>query len=339
MSEIIVTGYKRLFEIRLLHHYWLDEGANVFDNITLADREKRLLTYDRRPILSIEPTQNTANALAGLKAVYKDTALGAVVAIKSDVVVPNDAVFEFVVTVADARFHNYSLHTFKKNDIKEIFYAPENKVYRYKENVFVLSNRTGSKVSTDLYLSKGYTAFTTPATAHPAEALFANGTNLLQVTNEVGGTIPPYGAAALLSKLPIFVHHEDIPVVVPPAGMTGAPARGLLLTDQYPDNTYMLIRVAAKHPSDTAFDCTTAAGVAKATPPVFQVRFKNRTSTWRYKNKSNPGVAGVDDGQLPMTFFGNAHTKPKALISNIKVDFDTPGPSQKITRIVSEIFI
>ena len=31
--ETVRIGYTRLFEVRLLHHYWLDDGATVFDAI------------------------------------------------------------------------------------------------------------------------------------------------------------------------------------------------------------------------------------------------------------------------------------------------------------------
>ncbi len=340
MSEIFITGYKRLFEVRVLHHYWLDQGITAFDKIADADREKRLLTYDRRPVLHIKPTATTANLLAGLKAVYKDTALGAVVAVKSDTKVPDNAVFEFLVTVADRNFYNYTLHTLNKSEIVEVLYAPEEKIYRFKSNVFVLDNATGSKKNPkDLFLSKLYTVFSPPATAHPVEALFNSGSTLLQVTDEVGNTRQPYGAAVPLADLPTFVHHNDIPAIVPPLGMVGAPARGLLLSPDYPDDTYMLLRVRAKHPSDPDFDCTSGSGVAKAIPPVFQVRFKNRITEWRYKNKSNPAAPATNEGQFPMTFFGNPHTKPKAPISGIQLDFDTSGPIKKIAKIVSEIFI
>ncbi len=50
-SERIVNGYARLFELHLLHHYWLDEGATVFDAMADAGRQRRLLDYDVRKML------------------------------------------------------------------------------------------------------------------------------------------------------------------------------------------------------------------------------------------------------------------------------------------------
>lgn len=55
--EIVRIGYTRLFEVRLLHHYWLDDGATVFDAIAdEAVKSQRLLTYDVRRVLAVEPS-------------------------------------------------------------------------------------------------------------------------------------------------------------------------------------------------------------------------------------------------------------------------------------------
>ncbi|QIL74977.1 hypothetical protein [Hymenobacter sp. HDW8] len=77
MAERIVSGYQRLFEVRLLHHYWLDEGQTVFDALPEAERLQRLLTYDVRSFIPFAPTPATAKALQGLGGVFKSTALGA----------------------------------------------------------------------------------------------------------------------------------------------------------------------------------------------------------------------------------------------------------------------
>ena len=55
MVELARTGYRRLVEVRVLHHYWLDEGATTFDDITDAQvRMRRLLRYDVRRFLQID---------------------------------------------------------------------------------------------------------------------------------------------------------------------------------------------------------------------------------------------------------------------------------------------
>ena len=67
--ETVRIGYTRLFEVRLLHHYWLDEGATVFDAIAdEAVKTRRLLTYDVRRVLEVEPSAATAAASPGCAA-------------------------------------------------------------------------------------------------------------------------------------------------------------------------------------------------------------------------------------------------------------------------------
>jgi len=65
--ETVRIGYTRLFEVRLLHHYWLDDGATVFDAIAdQAVKTNRLLTYDVRRLLRVEPARRPWRAITGL---------------------------------------------------------------------------------------------------------------------------------------------------------------------------------------------------------------------------------------------------------------------------------
>ena len=52
MVERAVSPYSRLFEARLLHHYWLDTGKTMFDALAAPDQDERLLTYDVRALLT-----------------------------------------------------------------------------------------------------------------------------------------------------------------------------------------------------------------------------------------------------------------------------------------------
>jgi hypothetical protein len=57
MAEHVRSEYKRLLEVRLFHHYWLDEGIAVFYHDSFFDqkkKEKRLQSYDVRFFLAIE---------------------------------------------------------------------------------------------------------------------------------------------------------------------------------------------------------------------------------------------------------------------------------------------
>ncbi len=332
MAERIINGYRRLFEIHLFHHYWLDDGATVFDFIIPSERRAiRLNTYDIRSFLKITPTSATAKALRGYNCIFKDTALGCLVAAPDSTQFPDNAEFDFVLTVQQSDFHNYTALTLQPQNIYELYYKPEDRIRRFKENIPVLSNLTGASRSfaSDkmLFLSKEYPD---PAADDKVESLVLSGSALVQLTGD-----QPGAATQLLKNVvtdsPVFVHQGDVPVIMPPDGLTGVPERGIELTSDIPDNIFALIHLSAKRPDDDDFSLTGEDGHAKAVNyPVFQIRFKNRSTVWEYRNTGD-----VEPTPLPLTYFGNAGTKQKpsqGLVKAVK-------SGDKITRIVSEIFV
>lgn len=109
MVEFLRIGYTRAFEVRMLHHFWLDEGATVFDQIAdPAKKAQRLLSYDVRRLLSFEPSTATAATITGLRGVFRTTGLGFLVAVPRDAVLPLDAAFEFFVTMVTPDYANYT---------------------------------------------------------------------------------------------------------------------------------------------------------------------------------------------------------------------------------------
>lgn len=340
MAERIVNGYQRLFEVRILHHYWLDEGSTLFDAIPdQFKKDRRLLTYDLRPFLQLQPTDTTEKLIQGLQGVFKATALGGVVVIPKAVVVPNDAIFEFVVMVQSSDFFNYTASTFRRQKIYELYHQPEDKIYRYKEGAFVFSNQTGIKRGSDLYLSQEVPNF---SAGHSIEALVQVslspplGIILAQVDDETSNsapTNPVYTGAPI--ALPVFVNYVDVPAIIPPAGLTGVPKTGIALSDEIPDETFALIRIAAVRGDDADFSCITNAGVAKTNCPVFQIRFKNRATIWKYFDKNTRVSTSTETKPLPLTFFGNAGSKVKPSVGSIKATLN----AEKVTEVFSEIFI
>jgi hypothetical protein len=336
MAERTVNGYKRLFEIHLLHHYWLDDGATIFDEITpLENREKRLLWYDMRSFLAVAPTAATAKALTGLGCVYKDTSLGCLVAAPNHFLVPPETLFEFVVTVQSPDFFNYTALTLRRQGIFELDLALGDKTYRYryKENVPVLSNLTGATRGTEkkeLFLSKEYPAL---APDDRVEALVKSGTGLAQLTgDQPGADLQQLTDQA--ADMPVFVHQGDAPAIVPPVGLLGAPARGVLLSEDIPDEVLVLLRLAAIRLNDGDFSFIDGAGHAKEHAPVFQVRFKNRATVRQYFNKNTGVLDFIEPEPLPLTHFGNAGTKQKpseGLVKAVK-------SGGRITQLVSAIY-
>lgn len=334
--ERLTNAYRRLFEVRLLHHYWLDDGGAILDLIVDPQRrDRRLLEYDMRRFLAVIPTASTAGAIAGFGGIYKEMGLGFTVAVPAGAVIPADTVLEFAVTVQDSAFFNYTAFTLRPRRISEIFYQPENRVYRYVENVPLLSNLTGAARSTaqgkSLFLSQDFPLL---AGDDLVESLILSGSALLQLTGDQPGAATRE-LAADATTFPVFVHQGDVPAIVPPPGMTGAPTRGILLNAELPDHILALIRLTAVRQSDQDFDFVDGAGHPKAVPPVFQVRFLNRSTTWKYLDKNTGTLLSQTPTPLPLTFFGNAGIGQKPSQGVVKPLFT----GNRITDLVSEIFI
>jgi len=336
MAERTTSSFRRLFEVRLLHHYWLDEGATIFDAIgDPAKKAARLLTYDRRPFLDVRPTPGTARRLDADRCVYRDTALGFVVGAPASAVFSADTVLSFVVSVKSARFYEYTSLTLRRPKIHELFKAGDERTYRYKENVPVLSNLTGvtrtAGATTILFLSKEIPA---PAASDQVESLVRTGAALLQLTSDnPGATTQPLGAQA--SSMPVFMHQDEAPALVAPPGLSGVPAKGVQLSDEIDDEVFAVIELAAVRADDGAFSFVDAGGAPKASPPVYEVRFKNRSTRWSYLDKRTKAPISATSNPLPLTFFGNPGSKQKPDNGLVKAEM----AGTKITRLISEIYV
>lgn len=161
-----------------------------------------------------------------------------------------------------------------------------------------------------------------------------SGTALLQLTSDApNATMQQLLAQA--SDFPVFVHQADAPPIVPPEGIVGAPARGIRLSADVPDNVFTLISLTAVRADDTAFSFVDGAGGAKASAPVYQVRFKNRSTFWTYRDKRTGVLGSPEASPLPLTFFGNAGTRQKPSRGHVKAEMS----GARIARLISEIYV
>ena len=331
MAERISTGYKRLFDLHLLHHYWLDDGIVVFDQIAdKAKKYQRLLTYDMRSFLALAPAPATIKIIRSLGCIYKNTALGCVMAIPADTKIPAATSFNFIVTVQSAAFFNYTALTLRPRKIYELYQPSEDRTYRYKENVPVLSNLTGTFKDEKLFLSREYSEFTA---TDQIEALGKSGADLLQLT----GDQPGAGTNRLgeLNKLPVFVHQNDVPVITPPSSLSGVPGRGILLSNDIPDDVFALIQLSAVSPDKEEFSLINDQGRAKLLPPVFQARFKNRATIWQYFNKDTHGKISEEATPFPFTQFGNVSekSKPQPPFTQFVNVSEIPKPQPEVVKV------
>jgi len=336
MTEGVASAYRTLFQVRLLHHYWLDEGATVFDLIAdPAKRDTRLLTYDVRKLLTIEPTRATSRTLAGLRCVFKPTTLGCVVAAPAGAKLPTDAAFEFVLSTNSNELLDYTALTLRPRKVYELFNVAEDKLYRYKENVPLLSNLTGvtrgAGANARLFLSREIPA---AGANDPVESLVLDGAALKQLTGDgPGATLQQIAAQSV--DLPVYVHQADAPAIVPPPGLAGAPARGIKLSPDVPDDVFALIHLEATRAGNAAFSFVDGAGAPKASPPVYEVHFRNRATVWTYRNAKTGAVTSTEPDPLPLTFFGNAGTKQKPSRGFVTAQMN----GALVTRLISDIYV
>jgi len=355
MAEFLRLGYVRWFEVRVLHHFWLDEGATVFDQISdPAVRMQRLLTYDVRRLLSFQPSTPTAATITGLRGVFRTTGLGFLVAVPDDVVVPLDATFEFFVTVVGTDYTTYTAQPLARPGITPastpslspqpivsvIDSVPDpvtgaRPVHRYKANVPVLSNLTGvsrgAGATLRLYLSRDYPA---ASAGDAVEALVSVGGNLCQRMGDPSNA--QLNVVGPRAGLPVFLHQGDVPPITPPAGSTGAPSFGIELTDTTPTGVTAAIRLAPRRPADSPFNFAGPDGTPW--PRVFEVHLQNRWTTWQYYSKSDGSLISAEASPLPLTHFGNAGSKQKPSSAAIGAEFDNQDPP-RITRLVCDIYI
>jgi hypothetical protein len=337
MAEQISSGYNRLFEVRILHHYWLDEGAVVFDSLDETTRNKKLLNYIISGFIALKPTPRTTDLMRNFRAVARQTGIGLVVVVPAEMVIPDDSVFTFTLEITGHAFFTYTALTLLSRKIYECYSPGDDRIYRYKENLPVFSNLTGVPrgvgVGRQLFLSKEIPA---PSATDKVEYLVISGNALLQLTgSQPGATTQQLSANA--QSAPVYYHQNDAPVIVPPTGLTGAPERGIELSNEIPDNTFGIINIAAVKPGDPEYSCI-EGGLAKENHPVFQIRFRNRSLTWAYLNKNNGNPVSESASPLPLTFSGNAGTKQKPSSGVIKADHEDNNPANRIERIFTEIF-
>lgn len=336
MSERMSSRYKRLFDVRLLHHFWLDDGATVFDRIAdQAKKDARLLTYDARSLFVSRPTAATERKLGGLGCLFRETTLGFVVAALETAIMPPDTTFDFVVSVRDPSLFGYTALTMRPQKLHELVNPADGAAYRYKENVPVLSNLTGaargSGAGRALFLSREIPA---PDASDQIEALVLSGGALLQLTSDNPGAATRQ-LAAQATDLPVYAHQADAPEIVPPAGLAGVPARGVRLSADIPDDVFMLISLRATRADDGSYSFVDATGAPKADAPTYQVRFRNRSTVWTYRDQRTGAVVSTEPGPLPLTRFGNAGTKQKPSRGLVKAE----KSGSRITRLTSEIYV
>ena len=335
--EVVGTSYTRLFEVRLLHHYWLDEFVTTFDAIAKpAVKTRRLLDYDVRRVLSVNPSAATSATIAGLRGIFRMTGLGFLVAAPDTADVPLDTTWEFFVTATAHEFAGYTALSLRRQPIADVVDpAHPDRILRYKANVPVLSNRTGASqghgAGKRLFLSRPYVDGADAGDG--VEALVTSGDEVRQLTGDPPGA--PFHVLGTRDEHPVYVHQGDVPRIVPPPGSSGAPGRGVEMAPDMPPTVTAVIRLFARRDDDDAFSFAGADGAPTTPARVFEVHLRNRWTYWRYHDRKT-GTVTTEPQPLPLTYFGAAKSRRKPSTVAVGADFDLADP-MKITRLVSDI--
>jgi hypothetical protein len=122
--------YKNLFDIQLLHHYFLDKGEEIYDALSEDEKDSIEEKYDIREILEVVPTSDCRKVLTDHECVFKNTSTGILVGIKAkpDELQPQlfnpfiapmqDVTLRFQVRIKDSYLLNYTALPFNANNGK-----------------------------------------------------------------------------------------------------------------------------------------------------------------------------------------------------------------------------
>ncbi len=108
--------YKKLFEVKILHHFFLDRGAVHYEGMDAREKLSQNLGYDVHRFLEIAPTTACQRQLAGYRLIFKKVFNGFLLAAP---VSPDDtgqpfappapqARFSFEIAIKDPFFLNYT---------------------------------------------------------------------------------------------------------------------------------------------------------------------------------------------------------------------------------------
>ncbi|KAF2338323.1 hypothetical protein [Flavobacterium tistrianum] len=108
------STYGLLFQVTLLHNYFLNNGEETFTSMATDKKEKMLQQFSTDAFISVTPTLDTNIALKNYKMVFKKnkTGFGIYIKLKDEldpfIKVPADLNLIFLIKINDYQFENYT---------------------------------------------------------------------------------------------------------------------------------------------------------------------------------------------------------------------------------------
>ncbi|MCF8243576.1 MAG: hypothetical protein K9J37_08735 [Saprospiraceae bacterium] len=284
-GDVIQSKYPVLFQVKVLHHYFLDKSKTLFDNLSALDKIRILAEYDVRNLLKIAPTPSTQRILEGHNLLFKPHGQGFAVLCQAD---GNGVVgkgkkpevgekLRFWVKIVDPYFMQYSAG-FLKNELVRIEKSTDGRSPdRFFKQVYHLKN-DGLGQSNSLAATP---ASYEPSSEYAPESIVQHDADLdtnmefYIAQRAIATNTPPTTVANLdwLKLEQIAPQNSNIRYV------SQADLTELELADDIPQDTFALIEIEATAGAGAMhlYD-----GTDKLNAPTFEVRFKNRLTWWRH---------------------------------------------------------
>lgn len=123
----ISITYGILFEVKIIHHFFLNKGENAYDAMSDADKANMMLKYDVREIFEIVPTEECSKILSAHNCIFKNTSTGIIIGLRAEsdgqeppkfkpfTTLADDLMFTFLIRLRDMDLMNYSALPFTGN--------------------------------------------------------------------------------------------------------------------------------------------------------------------------------------------------------------------------------
>lgn len=162
-------SYGQLFEVTLLHNYFLNNGEETYETMSATDKKKMIQKYSIDSFLNVTPTAETATIIRNHKLLFKKTKTGFCVYVKVKetdetdpfISIPLTKKLDFLIRINDYQFENYTDLEFVPNQVflfSNVKPATETNPFSYisksDENELVSDDYLASEeTSTDLISS------------------------------------------------------------------------------------------------------------------------------------------------------------------------------------------
>lgn len=161
--------YAVLFEVTFLHNYFLNNGEETYTAMPAGNKEKMLQKFNINAFASLVPTLKTSARLRNFKMAFKATKTGFRLYIKVNendethpfINVPADLKLDFIISVNDYQFENYTHLDFNASQIflfSNIKPSTEPVSFRYipkiNDNILIANDYLASAETTEHFLSE-----------------------------------------------------------------------------------------------------------------------------------------------------------------------------------------